>query len=228
MPLFAAKTICRLYAIGLAALAVSFATYLSGSIVAAGLFATAVGLALLHRWAFLPACAVPMLYLAENVARAIPIPLRPSSAMPRVVATRFQSNWVLNLLLERPAHFFAWYGVPQTIITILFCAFLIAAIAYAYQMLKRNGQLGAVSHKDKTSYIRIISVLSKVAVAVGVLIIAIAVWRDPPTGGTNPGGPESGSTIIFAVLDACPWLMVGSIGWVVTAWFSRRATPPVL
>jgi hypothetical protein len=228
MPLIVAKTICRLYAVGLAVLAVSFAAFLSGSIVTAGLLATAVGLALLHRWAFLPAFAVPILYIAELVARAIPIRLRPSSVMPRGVATRFPFNWLTELLLERPARFFAWYGVPPTVTAILFCAFLIAALAYAYRVLKRNGQLGAMSPKDKTSYIRIISALSKVSVAVGVLIIAIAVWRDPPTGGTNPGGPAAGSTLIFAALDACPWFIIGGIGWVATSWFSRRAAPPAL
>ena len=74
---------------------------------------------------------------------------------------------------------------------------------------------------DKTSHLRMIAAMSKVAIGIGVLIVAMAVWSDPPTGGRNPGGPGAGASIGFAVLRACPWIVIGSIGWAATAWLTH-------
>jgi hypothetical protein len=68
---------------------------------------------------------------------------------------------------------------------------------------------------------RIMALISKLAVGIAVLIIAAAIWKDPPVGGRNPGGPSPGATVGFAIILAGPWLIVGIIGWAVTAWLIR-------
>lgn len=223
MQLTIAKIICRLYAFGLAILALSLAKFFSGSIVAAALLAGAVGLALLQPWAFFPAYAVPMLYLVETVADVVRVRwLRPSSIMPGGVAMRFRSNWTVHYLLDQPAQFLNWYGVPKWSVKVLLCLMAIGALACAYRLLKKGGQLGVTLRDDNTFYMLAIAAVSKAAIALGVLIIAIAIWQDPPTGGRNPGGPGPGSTIGFAVLRAFPWLVIGGIGWAVTRLIRRQ------
>jgi hypothetical protein len=62
------------------------------------------------------------------------------------------------------------------------------------------------------------ALVSKMAVGVAVLIIAVAIWKDPPIGGGNPGGPSPGTTVGYAIVRAGTWLVAGGIGWAVTSW----------
>lgn len=227
MRLIDAKIICRLYALGLAALAASLAVLFSGSIAAAGLLAVAVGLALLHQWAFMPAYAVPLLYICETIADALRVRwLRPSGVMPGVLGNRFRFNVVVSHLFDRPAKFFEWYGVPEYVFKILLCVTAITALAYAHQRLRKNAQFRQFrSYREKVLYARILARISKVVVALSLLIIVIAVLKDPPIGGRNPGGPGPGTSLMFAIYRAGPWLLIGSIGWAATAWLIRKNVP---
>lgn len=226
MQVLVAKVICRLYAVGLVALAASIALGFTGTAAAVGLIALAVGLSSLHRWAFLPSYAIPLSYVVESVADAIHVRwLRPSGAMPGLLGNRFRSNLVVHYFLERPAKFFEWYGIPEQVTKILLCLIAISALVYAHRMLDKSGLLRRLqASRDKLYYARVMAILSKVAVGVATLIIAMAVWKDPPRGGSNPGGPGPGASLVFAVLYTGPWLIVGGIGWALSARLLRQGT----
>jgi hypothetical protein len=222
MQMLVAKLICRLFAVGLVALAASIALGFTGTAAAAGLIILAVGLASLQQWAILPAYAIPLFYAVESVADAIHVRwLRPSGAMPGLLGNRFRSNLTVHYLLERPANFFEWYGIPEQIAQILLCLMAIVALAYAHQALQKSGLLRRWTERDKLRFASIIGVVSKVVVIVAILTVAMAVWKDPPRGGSNPGGPSPGAYVVFAVLFAGPWLIAGGIGWALSAWWLR-------
>jgi hypothetical protein len=219
MRLLVSKLICRLFAVGLVAVGMSLALGITGTFVGALLIASAIGLALLQRWAFFPAIAVPFLYMVESIADAIHVRwLRPSHTMPSLLGRRFKFNFAMQYFLERPADFFSWYGIPEQLAKMLLCLFAIGALVYAHRLLATSGSFRRIqTSRDKLIYARVIGVISKAVVGIATLIIAMAVWKDPPGLGSNPGGPGPGTSVFFAVLFTGPWLIAGGIGWALSA-----------
>jgi MFS family permease len=135
----------------------------------------------------------------------------------------FRENLAHHFLLERPAQFFAWYGVPKPLSQIVLCALLIAALAWAHRILVKHALLRPLTdHDGKRLFVIIISIISKMILGMALLVIAYAVWKDPPTGGPNPGGPSPGMLVFYAVIFAGPWVIAGAAGWAITAWLRRR------
>jgi hypothetical protein len=215
MPLTLARSICIVYAAVLAAFGLAMAMYPWNLLFVLGLWASAIGLVLRYRWAFWPAFAVAMLCLVQAAADATAarLPLR----------NLFRENLAHHYLLESPAQFFAWYGIPKPISQMALCMLALAALAWTHGALAKHGLLRPLAdHDGKRLYVTIVSIVSKAILGIALLVIVYAVWKDPPTGGHNPGGPGPGMLAIYALFCAGPWVIAGAAGWGLTAWLRRR------
>jgi hypothetical protein len=215
MPLTLARGICFFYGALLAAIGLAMAIYPWNILFVVGLWAAAVGLALRYRWAFWSGYAVGMLCLVQSAGDllAVRLPLR----------NLFRQNLARHYLLESPSQFFFWYGIPKPITEIILCIAALAALAWAHRTLAAQGLLRSTTDRVGLQFfVTVVSIVSKAALAIALAVIAYALWKDPPTGGHNPGGFGPGTLLIYAVIFAGPWLLAGAAGWAFAAWLRRR------
>jgi hypothetical protein len=215
MPVILARSICFLCAAVLAALGLAMVMFPWNLLVVLGLWASAIGLALWYRWAFWTWYVVVMLCLVQAAADAT------ASRLP--LRNLFRENLAWHFLLERPAQFLAWYGIPKPASQIALCTLALVSLAWAHRTLSKHTLLRQLTdHDGKRLFTSIVSIVSKVSLGIALLVIAYAVWKDPLTGGRIPGGPGPGMLVIYAVIFAGPWVIAGSSGWALTAWLRRR------
>lgn len=216
MPAILSKSICYLYSVAIAAFGLAMVMFPWNIIAVIGLWASALGLALRFRWAFGIAYAVALLNVVAVASNGLGVRL-PLSGI-------FRENLARHYLLESPAQFFNWYGIPKPVSQIALCMLAIALLAMAHATLARKRLLRPLNDRDgKLLFARIGSILSKLTLAVALIVIAYAFWKDPPTGGRNPGGPGPGILAFLSLIVAGPWAIAGAGGWALAARLRRSA-----
>ncbi len=213
--LSAAKILWGFYAVLLVVLALGMMIPDPGTIAAAAvLLLAAGGVAARRTWAFPLAYAPLVLYAFDFAGKTFGLWwLCASRYLPTSqLRNRLHDNVLTWQLLDRPAFFFNWWGVPLTVTKLVLCLGLLVLLALAHRRLVQSGAVGKpMPPRVGRNWLTMIAAVSGLTLALAGISIVIAAIIDPP-GKSSPGGFGPGMLVFYTGLYAIPWAILGAVG----------------
>lgn len=131
----------------------------------------------------------------------------------------------LGSVAESVASYFRHWGIPVGLTISLVYVLVLAILTAAHIALVRHGWFDNQNSSSLRAQRRLAIGLKYLGIAVivaVVLFVGVALIKDPPTGGRNPGGPSPGALFGMALLFGLPFVPAGFILFIAAQYMLRR------